>query len=122
MTNSSNQIGGDTIFGKIIRKEIPAAIIYEDEETLAFRDIAPVAPVHVLVIPKKPVSSVAHATSQDEALLGRLMLTAARVAEQEGLLESGYRIVTNIGRDGGQTVFHLHLHVIGGRQMEWPPG
>ena len=122
MSNSSSQIGGDTIFGKIIRKEIPAAIVYEDEETLAFRDIAPVAPIHVLIIPKRPIASVAHATSQDEALLGRLMLTAARVAEQEGLLESGYRIVTNIGRDGGQTVFHLHLHVIGGRQMEWPPG
>ena len=114
--------GGDTIFGKIIRKEIPAQIVYETEDVLAFRDISPVAPVHVLIIPKKPVASVAHATEEDAPLLGKLMLAAAEVARREGLLENGYRVVTNIGSDGGQTVFHLHLHVIGGRQMEWPPG
>ena len=114
--------GGDTIFGKIIRKEIPAQIVYETEDVLAFRDISPVAPVHVLIIPKKPVASVAHATEEDAQLLGTLMLAAAEVARREGLLENGYRVVTNIGSDGGQTVFHLHLHVIGGRQMEWPPG
>jgi histidine triad (HIT) family protein len=114
--------GGDTIFGKIIRKEISAQIVYETEDVLAFRDISPVAPVHVLIIPKKPVASVAHATEEDAQHLGKLMLAAAEVARREGLLENGYRVVTNIGSDGGQTVFHLHLHVIGGRQMEWPPG
>lgn len=114
--------GGDTIFGKIIRKEIPAEIVYETDDVLAFRDINPIAPVHVLIIPKKPVASVAHATEEDAQLLGTLMLAAAEVARREGLLENGYRVVTNIGSDGGQTVFHLHLHVIGGRQMEWPPG
>ena len=114
--------GGDTIFGKIIRKEIPAEIVYETDDVLAFRDINPIAPVHVLIIPKKPVASVAHATEEDAQLLGALMLAAAEVARREGLLENGYRVVTNIGSDGGQTVFHLHLHVIGGRKMEWPPG
>ena len=114
--------GGDTIFGKIIRKEIPAEIVYETDDVLAFRDINPIAPVHVLIIPKKPVASVAHATDADAQLLGILMLAAAEVARREGLLENGYRVVTNIGSDGGQTVFHLHLHVIGGRKMEWPPG
>jgi len=123
MGDSKNvQIGGDTIFGKIIRKEIPATIVYEDDEVLAFRDIAPVAPVHILVIPKKVIQSVAAATAHDADLLGRLMLSAAEIARREGLGESGYRIVTNIGSDGGQTVFHLHLHILGGRQMEWPPG
>jgi histidine triad (HIT) family protein len=114
--------GGDTIFGKIIRKEIPAQIVYETEEILAFRDINPVAPVHVLVIPKHPIASVAHASEEDSKILGALMLAAAEVAKREGLAEKGYRVVTNVGADGGQTVFHLHLHVIGGRAMEWPPG
>lgn len=114
--------GGDTIFGKIIRKEIPAQIVYETEEVVAFRDINPVAPVHVLVIPKHPIVSVAHAGSEDSKLLGTLLLAAAEVARREGLAENGYRVVTNIGADGGQTVFHLHLHVIGGRSLEWPPG
>jgi histidine triad (HIT) family protein len=114
--------GGDTIFGKIIRKEIPAQIVFENDEVLAFRDIAPVAPIHILVIPKKPIRSVAQAGESDATLLGRLMLAAAQIARDAGLEESGYRIVTNIGRDGGQTVFHLHLHIIGGRQLDWPPG
>lgn len=112
----------DTIFGKIIRREIPATIVYETETVLAFRDINPVAPVHVLVIPKHGIQSLAHAGVDDAALLGDLMLAAAEVARREGLEEGGYRVVTNIGSDGGQTVFHLHLHVIGGRAMEWPPG
>jgi histidine triad (HIT) family protein len=122
MSGTVSAPGGDTIFGKIIRKEIPASIVYEDEEVLAFRDIAPVAPVHILVIPKRPIRSVADASGADAPLLGRLMMAAAEVARREGLADSGYRIVTNIGGDGGQTVFHLHLHILGGRQLEWPPG
>jgi histidine triad (HIT) family protein len=114
--------GGDTIFGKIIRKEIPATIVYENERVLAFRDIAPVAPTHILVIPKKPISSVADAVPTDAELLGELMLAAAEIARQEGLDKDGYRVVTNIGAAAGQTVFHLHLHLLGGRPLEWPPG
>jgi histidine triad (HIT) family protein len=114
--------GGDTIFGKIIRKEIPAKVVYETERVLAFRDINPVAPIHVLVIPKMPIESIATAVQTDAEILGELMLAAAEVARQEGLEPGGYRVVTNIGTDGGQTVSHLHLHVIGGRQMLWPPG
>jgi histidine triad (HIT) family protein len=117
-----NKPENDTIFGKIMRKEIPADIVYEDHEILAFRDIAPAAPVHILVIPKKPISSISDATSDDLALLGQLMLVAAEIARREGLADSGYRIVTNIGGDGGQTVYHLHLHILGGRKLEWPPG
>lgn len=111
----------ETIFSKIIRKEIPADIVYEDDLALAFRDIAPQAPVHILVIPKKPLIQLADAESDDHALMGHLLLTVKRVAKQEGL-EKGYRVVINNGSDGGQTVDHLHLHILGGRQMEWPPG
>ncbi|GAB4377415.1 MAG: histidine triad nucleotide-binding protein [Elainellaceae cyanobacterium] len=111
----------DTIFGKIIRHEIPADIVYEDELCLAFRDIQPQAPVHVLVIPKKPIAKLADAESQDHALMGHLLLTVKRVAEQLGLTD-GYRVVINNGPDGGQTVYHMHLHILGGRQMKWPPG
>ncbi len=111
----------ETIFSKIIRKEIPADIVYEDDLTLAFRDVNPQAPVHILVIPKKPIESIATATAEDAALLGQLLLTIKRVATQEGL-EEGYRIVINTGKDGGQTVFHLHLHLLGKRMMAWPPG
>jgi histidine triad (HIT) family protein len=111
----------DTIFGKIARKEIPADIVYEDNLAIAFRDINPQAPVHILVIPKQPIAKLADAESRDHALMGHLLLTAKRVAEQVGLTE-GYRIVINNGPDGGQTVDHLHLHILGGRQMGWPPG
>lgn len=111
----------ETIFSKIIRREIPADIIYEDDLALAFNDIQPQAPVHFLVIPKKPIPKLADAESQDHAVLGHLLLTAKRVAEQVGL-ENGYRVVINSGNDGGQTVYHLHLHVLGGRAMKWPPG
>jgi histidine triad (HIT) family protein len=111
----------ETIFSKIIRKEIPADIVYEDDLTLAFRDVNPQAPVHILVIPKQPIESIATATPEDAALLGQLLLTIKRVATQEGL-EEGYRIVINTGKDGGQTVFHLHLHLLGKRIMTWPPG
>ncbi len=111
----------DTIFGKIIRKEIPADIVYEDDKSLAFKDISPQAPVHILVIPKKPIVRLSEATPEDHALMGHLLLIAKRVADQEGL-SNGYRVVINNGVEGGQTVDHLHLHIMGGRQMTWPPG
>ncbi|MBD2013642.1 histidine triad nucleotide-binding protein [Microcoleus sp. FACHB-53] len=111
----------ETIFSKIIRKEIPADIVYEDDLTIAFTDVAPQAPVHILVIPKKPIPQLAAAESEDHALMGHLLLTAKRVAQQLGL-DNGYRLVINNGADGGQTVDHLHLHILGGRPMKWPPG
>ncbi|HHO53001.1 MAG TPA: histidine triad nucleotide-binding protein [Deltaproteobacteria bacterium] len=111
-----------TIFQKIIDREIPADIVYEDDLALAFRDVDPQAPVHVLVIPKKPLVNVAGASEEDRSLLGHLLLVVRDVARQEGLVEGGYRVVTNNGTDGGQSVDHLHLHVLGGRQMTWPPG
>lgn len=110
-----------TIFSKIIQKEIPADIVYEDDLALAFGDLHPQAPVHILIIPKKPIVSIAEAESTDCELLGHLLLTAKVVATQQGL-ENGYRIVINTGEDGGQTVFHLHLHLLGKRTMAWPPG
>jgi histidine triad (HIT) family protein len=112
----------ETIFSKIIAREIPATIVYENEQVLAFRDIAPVAPTHVLVIPKKPLKDIGVAGSEDRELLGELLLAAAEVARREGLEPDGYRVVVNTGKNGGQTVFHLHLHVIGGRGLSWPPG
>ncbi|MCY6493655.1 histidine triad nucleotide-binding protein [Leptolyngbya sp. GGD] len=111
----------DTIFSKIIRREIPADIVYEDDLALAFRDVNPQAPVHILVIPKQPIAKLADAESQDHALMGHLLLTVKRVAEQQGL-SNGYRVVINTGEDGGQTVYHMHLHLLGGRSMSWPPG
>jgi histidine triad (HIT) family protein len=111
----------ETIFSKIISKEIPADIVYEDDLALAFRDVQPQAPVHILIIPKNPIVSIATATETDAALLGHLLLTVKRVATQEGL-DKGYRVVINTGEDGGQTVFHLHLHLLGKRAMNWPPG
>lgn len=115
-------LGGDTIFGKIIRREIPATIVYETETVLAFRDISPQAPTHIVIIPKEPIVNLAHATPQHRETLGELMLAVAEIARQEGLEDDGYRVVTNIGRHGGQTVFHLHLHLLGGRDLGWPPG
>jgi histidine triad (HIT) family protein len=111
----------DTIFGKIIRKEIPADIVYEDDLVLAFRDVQPQAPVHILVIPKKPIPKLADVETEDNALLGHLLLTVKQIAEQVGL-DKGYRVVINTGTDAGQTVYHLHLHILGGRQLNWPPG
>ncbi|CAB3407434.1 unnamed protein product [Caenorhabditis bovis] len=111
----------DTIFGKIIRKEIPAQILFEDDEVLAFRDVSPQAPTHFLVIPKRRINMLENAEEGDGALLGKLMLTAAKVAKQEKLAD-GYRVVVNNGKDGCQSVFHIHLHVLGGRQLNWPPG
>ncbi len=110
----------ETIFSKIIRREIPAQIVHETDDCLAFRDINPQAPVHVLCIPKQPVRSLNEAT--DPAMLGMLMRFVADVAQKEGIAESGYRVVLNTNHDGGQTVFHLHAHLLGGRAMHWPPG
>jgi histidine triad (HIT) family protein len=113
---------GDTLFGKIIRREIPAEIVYEDDDVLAFRDINPQAPVHVLFIPKRAIATLNDATDADAQLIGKLVLAATRWARQQGLADNGYRCVMNCNRDGGQTVFHLHLHLLAGRQMHWPPG
>jgi histidine triad (HIT) family protein len=111
-----------TVFQRIIDREIPADIVYEDDRALAFRDVAPAAPVHVLVIPKRPIERLASAADGDVDLLGHLLLVARRVAEQEGIAGTGYRVVTNSGDHGGQSVDHLHLHVLGGRKLSWPPG
>ncbi|KAM9808758.1 histidine triad nucleotide-binding protein 1 [Syngnathus typhle] len=115
------QPGGDTIFGKIIRKEIPAKVIYEDDRCVAFPDISPQAPTHILVVPKKPIVQLSKAEDGDAALLGHLLIVAKKCAEQAGLAK-GYRIVINDGPDGGQSVYHVHIHVLGGRVMKWPPG
>ncbi|KAM8960980.1 adenosine 5'-monophosphoramidase HINT2 [Pelodytes ibericus] len=111
----------DTIFSKIIAKTLPADIIYEDDKCLAFSDVNPQAPVHFLVIPKSPIPGISHVRASDSQLLGHLMFTAAMLAQKTGLTD-GYRIVINDGKQGAQSVYHLHLHVIGGRQMGWPPG
>jgi len=111
-----------TLFEKIIAREIPSKIVYETDDLLAFHDIAPKAPVHVLVVPKKPIPRVGEAGSDDALLLGKALLAAAKVADQLGLKSSGYRLVINNGRDAGEAVPHLHVHVLGGRAMAWPPG
>lgn len=111
-----------TIFSKIIAREIPARIVYEDDLCLAFHDVNPQAPVHVLVIPKREIARVALTTTHDEPLLGHLLYVAQQVAKQEGLHDSGFRLVINNGPDGGESVPHLHVHVLGGRAMSWPPG
>ena len=110
----------DSIFGKIARGEAKADLVYEDDRALAFRDLSPQAPTHILVIPRKPIEMLSAAEAEDEALLGHLMLVAGKVAAQEGL--ENFRVVVNNGAGAGQTVFHLHLHVIGGRAFSWPPG
>lgn len=110
-----------TIFSKIIRREIPADIVYEDELCMAFRDVNPQAPVHVLVIPKKQIPRLADATDEDQAVLGHLMITAGKIARQLGV-DDAFRLVTNNGAAAGQSVFHLHLHILAGRPFHWPPG
>ena len=112
----------DTIFSKIVRREIPADIVYEDDEVLAFRDLNPQAPVHVLFIPKHPLATLDDATAGDAELLGKLLLATAAYAKQEGFAGQGYRTVINTNEDGGQTVYHLHVHLLAGRRMHWPPG
>ena len=111
-----------TLFEKIIRREIPAQIVYEDDLVLAFRDIKPVAPVHVLIIPKKPIPQLAQARPEDHNILGHLLLKAAEIAAQLGVNQTGYRLVINNGPDAGESVPHLHCHILGGRSMAWPPG
>ena len=111
-----------SIFTKIIKREIPAAIIYEDDECIAFRDIDPKAPVHILLVPKKEIPSLAQVTGNDKTLLGHLMVKASEIAKAEGISDSGYRVVVNTNKEGGQEVYHVHMHILGGRQMNWPPG
>lgn len=110
------------LFCKIVAREISASVVLEDDHVLAFRDIHPAAPTHVLVIPKKHITSVADATDEDGALMGKVLLAARDVAAKLGLIEGGYRLVVNHGPDAGQSVFHVHCHVLGGRALAWPPG
>ncbi|KAM9847645.1 adenosine 5'-monophosphoramidase HINT1 [Aulostomus maculatus] len=113
--------GGDTIFGKIVRKEIPADLLHEDDKCVAFNDVSPQAPTHILVVPKKPIVQLSQAEDSDAGLLGHLLIVAKNCAKNAGLTK-GYRIVINDGPDGGQSVYHIHIHVLGGRGMKWPPG
>jgi histidine triad (HIT) family protein len=110
------------IFCKIANKEIPSKVVFEDEHVIAFHDVNPHAPTHALIIPTRHIAGIAQATPEDEAVLGRLLLAARRVAELTGIAESGFRTVVNSGANAGQTVFHIHVHVMGGRPMAWPPG
>ncbi len=110
------------LFCRIVAGELPATVVHEDDEILALRDIAPRSPTHVLVIPKSHVASVAVLTDELAPLAGRLLVAAARIAEAEGIADAGYRIVSNVGEWGGQTVDHLHIHLMGGRAFDWPPG
>ncbi|XP_074149225.1 adenosine 5'-monophosphoramidase HINT1-like isoform X2 [Sminthopsis crassicaudata] len=112
---------GDSIFGRIMRKEVPANIIFEDDQCVAFHDVCPQAPIHFLVVPRKPIMQISLTEDDDERLLGHLIIVGKKCANAMGL-KKGYRMVINEGTDGGQTVFHIHLHVLGGRQMKWPPG
>ncbi len=112
----------ETIFGRIVAKEVPADIVYEDDSVLAFRDATPQAPTHVLVVPKKPLSNLLDAGEGDTLLLGQLMQAAVKVARTLGIDQTGFRVVVNAGPDGGQSVDHLHLHLLGGRALHWPPG
>lgn len=111
----------DTLFTKIIRREIPADILYEDDLCVCFKDINPQAPLHALLVPRKPVEKLSDSKKDDQSLLGHLLLTAAEVAQQQGYADA-FRIVINNGADAGQTVFHLHIHILAGRRLNWPPG
>ena len=112
----------DCLFCRIVNKELSSKIVYEDEQVVAFEDINPQAPTHVLVVPRKHIAGLNDATADEAKLLGQLQLVAAQVARARGIVESGYRVVINNGRGAGQSVFHLHLHLLGGRPMQWPPG
>jgi len=115
-------MSSDTLFAKIVRKEIPAQIVFQDEDVTAFRDLHPAAPTHILIVPNQIIPTLNEATPKDERLLGKLLLTAQKLAKQQGIAEDGYRVVMNCNADGGQSVYHLHLHLLGGRKMAWPPG
>ena len=112
----------DNLFAKIARGEIPSEEVYSDDEYYAFRDINPQAPTHILIIPRKPIPKISDMTMEDRALIGGLMIKATEIARAEGIEEDGYRLVFNCGDHGGQEVYHIHLHILGGRQMKWPPG
>lgn len=112
----------DDLFLKIIQRDIPADILFEDDQVIAFKDIAPQAPVHFLVVPKKRVATINALESDDATLIGHMVMTAQSIAMEQGIDQSGYRLVFNCNPDGGQTVYHIHLHVLGGRAMAWPPG
>jgi histidine triad (HIT) family protein len=112
----------DDLFLKIINREIPADIIYETDDVLAFRDINPQAPLHALIIPKQHIATMNDLKPEHSELIGKLFLAAREIAESEGVAENGYRVVMNCNQDGGQAVYHIHLHILGGRQMGWPPG
>jgi histidine triad (HIT) family protein len=111
-----------TLFTKIIQGQIPGTIVYQDDLCAAIQDIQPQAPQHILLVPKKEIPSITEATKEDQAILGHLLLTAAEIAKRSGVDQSGYRLVINAGEDAGQTVSHLHIHILGGRPMKWPPG
>ncbi|MDG1356875.1 MAG: histidine triad nucleotide-binding protein [Akkermansiaceae bacterium] len=111
-----------TLFEKIADREIPADIVYEDDQCICFRDINPQAPVHLLIVPRKPITRISETTDHDANILGHLLLTANKVSKQEGFAESGFRTVINNGNDGGEEVPHLHLHILAGRKLNWPPG
>lgn len=119
---SLNTPMSDCVFCKIVNSEVSASIVYRDEQVTAFRDIHPVAPTHILIVPNKHIGSVSGLTAEDEALAGRLLTVAGQLASQEGIAQSGYRLITNTGAHGGQTVFHLHVHLIGGQPMRHPMG
>lgn len=112
----------DCLFCKIIKGEIPSSKVYEDELVYAFRDIEPQAPVHILIIPKQHIASANELNEENSAIVGHIFNVAAKIAKSEGIAEGGYRIVNNCGADGGQTVGHLHFHMLGGRSLQWPPG
>lgn len=112
----------DCIFCKIINKEIPANILYEDDLVLAFKDINPVAPTHILIIPKKHIATLVDVTPEDAGIMGHIVLTAKKLASEQGLDEKGFRLVSNCKEEGGQTVYHIHFHLVGGRSFAWPPG
>ena len=114
-------MSADTIFGKIIRREIPADIQYEDDLVLAFNDVNPQAPVHILIIPKKPIATMNDIGEEDRLVVGHLFHVAAKLAAEKGLAQDGYRTVINCNEHGGQTVYHLHVHLIGGKPLGWPP-
>lgn len=107
----------ETIFSKIIRREIPSDIVYQDELVTAFRDVSPQAPTHILIVPNKLIPTINDITTEDELVLGRLFTVAAKIATQEGIADNGYRLIVNCNRDGGQEVYHLHLHLLGGRKL-----
>ncbi len=112
----------DCLFCKLVARDIPADIVFEDDDVIAFRDIAPQAPTHILIIPKRHISTLNDLSEEDCALVGRLQFTAQKIAKEIGIADDGYRVVMNCNEDGGQTVYHIHMHLLGGREMSWPPG